>query len=145
MLKKNNRITHSRDFLKIFKTIKPVHTAHLAMRVAKRNQRTEEQKNKRTDSLALPQNDAIAKKLQSTSYKLPSRFGFVVSNKIDKRSSRRNGLKRRIRAVFERKLPEIRDGYDVVIQVKKSFDYPYNFTEIEAEVNEALPKMGILK
>lgn len=133
MLPKANRITENREFLKIFKAVRPVHTAHLAIRVAERNIRTEKQRNRITNNQTMQQ-----------SSKLPSRFGFVVSNKIDKRSSRRNGLKRRIRAVIENNLSNIKPGVDVVIQVKNSFDFPYNFAEIEREVLEALAKAKLL-
>lgn len=146
MLSKQNRITQNRDFLKIFKTVRPLHTAHFAIRIAKRDLGTKEQMNKRRNepldidqsSISNNQNN----KLLATRYSLPPRFGFVISNKIDKRSSRRNGLKRRIRAVIEGRMTEFPQNINVVIQVKKPFDYPYDFSVIEGEVMEGLKKAG---
>lgn len=145
MLPKINRITESKDFLRIFKTVRPIHTAHLAIRVAKRTQNLKPKTQNMADSSALPQNGKYADKLTPNAYKLPSRFGFVISNKIDKRSSKRNGLKRMIRAVIENNFDNIQPGYDVVVQVKNSFDFPYDFSEIEKEVLSGLSKTNLLK
>lgn len=121
MLPRQNRLTENRDFLRIFKTIRPYHTEHTAIRCVRRNPNQIQGKD------------------------LSTRIGFVVSNKIDKRSARRNGMKRRIRAVVEKNLPEISNGIDVVIQVKKPFDFPYNFSAIEKEVLEGLEKSGVMR
>lgn len=113
MLDKVNRVRESREFLRIFKTVKPIYSDHLVIRATRRQGGV-------------------------------SRFGFVISNKIDKRSSRRNGLKRRIRAVIEHNLSNIKPGFDVVIQVKMAFDYPYEYKQIELEVLEIIKKTGLL-
>lgn len=145
MLKKENRLNKDRDYLRIFKSVRPGHTEHMAFRAAKRF----------ANHQGVPGGQATAKKYptphtqssdQATqTYHLPSRFGFVVSNKIDKRASRRNGLKRRIRSVIEIELANLEKGYDVVIQVKKPFNFPYDFKEIECEVMHGLRGARILK
>ena len=140
MLPKQNRITENKEFLKIFKTVRPVHTAHFAVRSTQRNPKFEYQNSKQISN-SNNQNS----KLSPIAYNLPTRFGFVISNKIDKRAARRNGLKRRIRAVVESKLTDIKTGFDVVIQVKKPFDFPYNFQEIEREVSEGLRRTSLRK
>jgi ribonuclease P protein component len=47
-----------------------------------------------------------------------SRFCFVVSNKISKKSSKRNLLKRRLRAIIHSNLAKIKGNYDIIILVK---------------------------
>ncbi|PIQ92639.1 MAG: ribonuclease P protein component [Parcubacteria group bacterium CG11_big_fil_rev_8_21_14_0_20_39_14] len=44
-----------------------------------------------------------------------SRFGFVVSNKISKKSVERHKIKRRLNEIIRFKMPLIRKGYDMVI------------------------------
>jgi ribonuclease P protein component len=48
-----------------------------------------------------------------------SRFGFVISTKIDKRATVRNRLKRQIREVIRLKLAKIPAGYDIMLVPKK--------------------------
>lgn len=73
-----------------------------------------------------------------------TRFGFVVSNKIDKRATRRNSLRRRLRSIVQELMPGIAGGYDVAILVKKDFSFPYEFKEIKGQVVEGLKKVGLL-
>jgi ribonuclease P protein component len=49
-----------------------------------------------------------------------SRFGFVVSKKIDKRATARNRIKRQIRVCIETNLDKIKPGYDMLFLLKKS-------------------------
>lgn len=143
MLNRINRITENREFLRIFKTVRPYHTEHMAFRVAKR-QPPREITNDNYKGIAAPSTKGMARNDREGRV-LPARFGFVISNKIDKRSARRNGMKRRIRAVIEKNLPEISNGIDLVIQVKKPFDFPYNFSVIEKEVIEGLRRSGVVR
>lgn len=133
MLKKQNRITENKEFLKMFKTVRPYHTEHMVFRCAKRN----------PNKLLNNQNHNSSFLIRNSG--LHSRFGFVVSNKIDKRAARRNGLKRRIRVVIEANLSNMADEYDIVIQVKQPFNYPYNYAQIRDEVSTGLKKISILK
>lgn len=121
MLAKENRLQKDRDFQKVFKGSRPIHTQNLVLRVAKQNLRTEEPKNQRT------------------------RFGFVISNKISKLATRRNALKRQLRTIIQDRLGDIKLGYDVVILVKSDFSYPYRQGEIKKQVEEGLGKAGLIK
>ena len=47
-----------------------------------------------------------------------SRFGFVVSNKVSKKSVERHKIKRRLNEIMRFKLPKIKKGFDVVIVVQ---------------------------
>lgn len=48
-----------------------------------------------------------------------SRFGFIVSKKIDKRATVRNSLKRHFRLCLEMIFDNIQKGYDVLFILKK--------------------------
>ena len=112
MLRKLNRITRDKDFKKIFKRSKKIDTKNLVIRVVKNE--TREQKG--------------------------SRFGFVVSNKVNKRATRRNALKRRLRAAIREIMSSIDSNIDVVILVKSDFQYPYEYQDIKKQIEEGLKK-----
>ena len=48
-----------------------------------------------------------------------SRFGFIVSKKIDKRATVRNTVKRKIRICIEANLYKIKPGHDMLFILKK--------------------------
>lgn len=74
-----------------------------------------------------------------------TRFGFVISNKIDKRSTKRNALKRRLRVISSDLVSQTKAGYDIVVLVRVGFPYPYQFGEIKKEFLSGLKKMDLLK
>lgn len=49
-----------------------------------------------------------------------SRFGFVISKKIDKRAVVRNRTKRVMRSCIEEMLPKIENGYDMLFILQKN-------------------------
>jgi len=136
VLAKKHRISKDKEYKKIFRKSKRIETENFSFRIAKRqNHLRKYELNEITNNM---------KNISSTNYSLPSRFGFVVSNKIDKRATRRNGLKRRLRAVIGDNLENITTGYDVVVLVKKQPKYPYKYEEIKREVIEGLKKAGVI-
>lgn len=46
-----------------------------------------------------------------------SRFAFIVSNKISKKATVRNQIKRQLREIVRLNQPRIKSGYDVIISV----------------------------
>ena len=48
-----------------------------------------------------------------------SRFAVVVGTKVSKKAVIRNRIKRRIRAIVEKQIPNIEKGFDVMFLVKK--------------------------
>jgi ribonuclease P protein component len=46
-----------------------------------------------------------------------ARFGFIVSQKVSKKASTRNKIKRRLRALVEKRLKKIMPGTDALIMV----------------------------
>lgn len=119
MLPKEFRIQKSIDFQKVFKHSKPIRTENLSFRVFKN------QKN-------------------ICDGKPCVRFGFIISNKIDKRAVRRNALKRQLRQIAADLISELESGYDIVTVVNKDFPYPYEQSDIRKQLTEGLRKAGVL-
>lgn len=71
-------------------------------------------------------------------------FGFIISNKIDKRSTRRNALKRQLRTIVGMR-DDIVGGFKIIISVKKDFIYPYDQKKIKDQVDYLLKKSGVIK
>ena len=71
----------------------------------------------------------------------PSRFGFVISKKIDKRAVVRNRIKRLLREVVRSNLEKIPDGFDVVFVVRPSI-VGKNYEEVSSEFDKVLSKVS---
>lgn len=117
MLPKNKRIRKDIEFQKVFKKSKPVFGANLSIRFSQRQANTDPN----------------------------TRFGFIVSNKIDKRATRRNAIKRQLREVASDLISSVKSGYDVVVVLKCDFDYPYDQKVIKSQFSQLLKKAGLLK
>jgi ribonuclease P protein component len=72
------------------------------------------------------------------------KFGFVVSNKVEKRATRRNALKRQLRSIAGGLISELKAGYDIVTVVKRDFPFPYNQEEIRKQFTEGMRRTGLL-
>jgi len=68
---------------------------------------------------SLFQSESFAIAILSRKDEEPSRFGFIVSNKISKRANIRNKIKRILREAVKANLPELKSGFDVIFLVKK--------------------------
>jgi ribonuclease P protein component len=73
------------------------------------------------------------------------RFGFVISNKIDKRATRRNMLRRKIRAMAREIIPLITSRNDIVVIVNKNYPYPYDFEVIKNDFIAGLKRLRLIK
>ena len=72
-----------------------------------------------------------------------SRFGVSVGLKVHKRAVKRNLVKRRIREIIRKTLPNIKPGYDVLVMAFAS-SVNAEFPAIQADVMSCLKKLGIL-
>lgn len=72
-----------------------------------------------------------------------SRFAVVVGTKVSKKAVDRNKIRRRIRSVLQKRLIEIRPGFDVVFLVKKEV-LSASFKEVEEQVERLLQKANLL-
>lgn len=73
-----------------------------------------------------------------------SRFGIIVSQKISKKATIRNKIKRRIRALIYSKLPKIRENIDGVLITLPGLENQ-DFWEIEKTIDKIFEKARILK
>lgn len=73
-----------------------------------------------------------------------SRFGIIVSKKIANKAVKRNKIKRRLREAIRKHLPEIKDGFDIVIFAQPEI-CDKDFTQIEECLLKNLKKANLLK
>lgn len=73
-----------------------------------------------------------------------SRFGFIVSKKVDKKATVRNSVKRKVRAGIESQLEQIKSGHDMLFVVRKNV-LSQSTEDIKKAVTEALTKNSVLK
>ncbi|MBU4331908.1 ribonuclease P protein component [Patescibacteria group bacterium] len=72
-----------------------------------------------------------------------SRFGFVVSNKISKKATERNKIKRRLREVIRLDFPKIKKGVDTVVVARTGIG-ELGYKEIEERVITCLKRLRLL-
>lgn len=72
-----------------------------------------------------------------------SRFGFVVSNKVAKKANKRNLIKRRLREIIRKNLPNIEIGFDIAIMAKPEIK-DLKFSELKEKIEKALWQIRIL-
>lgn len=72
-----------------------------------------------------------------------SKFGFIVSRKINKKAVARNKIKRRLREVVKGQISKIKPGINVVMVVKKDIKEK-EFSEIKKTVTRLLKEAEIL-
>ena len=75
---------------------------------------------------------------------LTSRFGISVSLDVSKKATVRNLLKRRVKAVIFENLPLLRQGYDVVVRVKKEA-VGKEFAELKADLEFLFKKINLFR
>ncbi|MCX6808326.1 MAG: ribonuclease P protein component [Candidatus Berkelbacteria bacterium] len=115
MLNKINRIRKDREYSQIFRRSKPINTGNMAVRILKSPDET------------------------------AARFGFVVSNKVEKRATRRNLLRRKMRAIVRDLIPSIRSGYSIVVVFRSGYLYPYDYNQIKTDFEQCLRLANVLK
>ena len=72
-----------------------------------------------------------------------SRFAFVVSQKVAKKATLRNKIKRRLRTIFRIRLPEIKTGFDGVVVVQKGGENK-SFQTLSQVADKLLKKTKLL-
>ena len=72
-----------------------------------------------------------------------NRFGFVVSQKVSKKATIRNKVRRRLTEVMKSQLKNIKNGTDLVLIALPGIDKK-EFSEIKDAVNSALVKSRLV-
>lgn len=71
-------------------------------------------------------------------------FGFIVGNKISKKATLRNKIKRRLRELVRTKITKIKKGFNVVLIAKAGLENK-DFWEIEEILNKLLNRAKIIE
>lgn len=75
------------------------------------------------------------------SRQLANRFAIVVGTKVDKRATRRNALKRRMREIIRRDVQNMPQSLDIVLTAHKLPNWPLKLSDIEVELKDLLQKI----
>ncbi|MFN3301454.1 MAG: ribonuclease P protein component [Patescibacteria group bacterium] len=73
-----------------------------------------------------------------------SRFAFIVSTKVDKRSTARNKIKRRLREIVHQNLKIIKPGFDVLVIAKPEIKN-LDFWSMKEKLEGIFKKLAFLK
>jgi ribonuclease P protein component len=73
----------------------------------------------------------------------PTRFGFVISKKVSKKAVDRNKIRRRLKAILQKRYDSLIPGFDVVIIVG-SDALKFSFQDLTDIVEELLQQAKIL-
>jgi ribonuclease P protein component len=74
----------------------------------------------------------------------PSRFGFVISKKFDKRATVRNRTKRLLREAVKKHLEEVPEGFDLVFFVRPAIKGK-SYAEVSSEVDKSLSEVSFTR
>ncbi|MBU0625461.1 ribonuclease P protein component [Patescibacteria group bacterium] len=72
------------------------------------------------------------------------RLGFVISNKVTKKATKRNKVRRRLRSIFGKRLDKLKTGFDIVILGRKEV-LDMTFKQLEKSVDYLLEKAGLFR
>ena len=72
-----------------------------------------------------------------------SRFGFIIGKKFSKKAPERNKLKRQIREIIKKNIPNAKKGRDAVIVIFSGFE-PKDFLTLENTINRLLNKAELI-
>ena len=73
-----------------------------------------------------------------------SRFGFIVSQKISKKATSRNRIKRRLRMIIRVKLQKIKKGLDIILVANSGLEKK-DFWELEEVLYMLLKRANLLQ
>lgn len=90
-----------------------------------------------------PTYPTIAGKQRNGEVEKPSKIGFIVPASVSKKSTGRNLLKRRARAIVKKIIPQIKKGFFISFFFKKGVS-GLNFCDLEKIIIEALKKANLL-
>ena len=68
-----------------------------------------------------------------------NRFGFIISQKVSKKSTIRNKIKRRLREIIKTNLPKIKKGFDIILIIKPNAEKE-SFRNFKDEVQKILKR-----
>jgi ribonuclease P protein component len=111
-----HRLKRRQDFNAVYQRGRRFATSHLFLR-------------------ALAQSSAVGER--------PSRFGFVISQKVDKRAVVRNRLRRQLQAKVRALLPRLKSGWSVIVSLRPGITQ-CDSADFLQELEELLTKAEVL-
>ncbi|MGF1498997.1 MAG: ribonuclease P protein component [Elainellaceae cyanobacterium] len=143
-LPKVHRLTHRRDFARVYQVGSRLSSRHLVLRFLKNPSSHSKADNSKSDGQS--SDAAIAPSL------VPTRVGISISQKVSKRATVRNRIKRQIKAAMRALLPRMAAGWLLVVIVRPpavQCDYWQFLRELEqmlirAEVINGHSRRGVL-
>ncbi len=144
-LPKQHRLKSSRDFGKVHRKGQRAATQHLAVRALKRtDQAVGRQIKLRGRSGTEPVTEqSVEESADGQPSALSSCFGISISRKVSKRAVVRNRIKRQLKAVIRRYLPQLKTGWQVVIVVRAAA-VECEFDDFLRELEYLLQKLRIM-
>lgn len=140
-LPQQHRLKSSRDFGKVHRKGRRAATQHLAMRALKRTDQTINRQIRLSEHLG---NEPVTdKSADGQPSALLSCFGISISRKVSKRAVVRNRIKRQLKAVIRRYLPQLAPGWQVVIVVRAAA-VECEFDDFLRELKYLLQKLRIM-
>jgi len=70
-----------------------------------------------------------------------NRFAIVVGTKVDKRSTRRNAIKRLAREVIRKNIQTLPLSYDIVLTAHKLPNWPLKLADVQGELSQLLSQI----
>lgn len=74
-----------------------------------------------------------------------TRIGFVVGMKFAKKAVERNQAKRQLRDIFQKSLPQIKKGFDVVVMIRKREGERVRPEKLGGNITNVLKKSGLVE
>jgi ribonuclease P protein component len=139
-LPQQNRLRSSRDFDRVHRKGSRAATQHLAMRALRLQNRLLDGLN---SPISLGNSLDNRGSADGNPSALSSCFGISISRKVSKRAVVRNRIKRQIKAIIRRYLPDILPGWRVVIVVRSSA-VECEFDDFLRELEYLLKKLTVL-
>lgn len=87
--------------------------------------------------------DFLFAKILEINKKIPSKFSISIPVKIEKKAVKRNLLRRRGYAIIRENLKNIKNGFSVIIIIKKGAE-KLDFEEYKKEINKILKKTNLI-
>jgi ribonuclease P protein component len=76
---------------------------------------------------------------------LETRIGFIAGMKFAKKAVERNQAKRLLRDLFQKNLPQIKKGVDVIVMIRKREGEKIRPDKLSANITQVLQKSGLIE
>lgn len=135
-LPKVHRLRHRKDFTAVYQAGLRRNSAHLTLRALRNPLSSRDRSGNPSEAI---QQDAIAPPVPIN----PVRVGISISQKVSKRATIRNRIKRQIRAIIQQFLPHISTDWQLVIIVRPGAT-ECDYQQFLQELKQLLMNAGVM-